>query len=83
MVILTMDRRSILQGYICALLEFIVYGEKISRVRPTWYTHVFITCDNIYLSSRCNPALSSSASTSTVRKRLFHVRREAANYIEG
>jgi hypothetical protein len=28
----------------------IVYGERISRIRPVWYTRIFVTCDIISLS---------------------------------
>ncbi|KUL88420.1 hypothetical protein ZTR_05412 [Talaromyces verruculosus] len=36
--------------YLCLARIVIVYGEKISRIRPAWYTRIFITCDIISLS---------------------------------
>lgn len=32
------------------LISVIVYGQKISRIRPVWYTRFFINCDIISLS---------------------------------
>ncbi|KAH8689095.1 RTA1 like protein-domain-containing protein [Talaromyces proteolyticus] len=36
--------------YLCLARIIVVYGEKISRLRPIWYTRIFITCDIISLS---------------------------------
>ncbi|EED16677.1 conserved hypothetical protein [Talaromyces stipitatus ATCC 10500] len=36
--------------YLCLARIVIVYGEEISRIRPAWYTRIFITCDLISLA---------------------------------
>ncbi|KAI5459594.1 RTA1 like protein-domain-containing protein [Mariannaea sp. PMI_226] len=36
--------------YLCLARIVVIYGEKISRLPPVWYTRIFVTCDFISLS---------------------------------
>lgn len=41
---------SLSPGIVLILNSVMVYGEKISRIRPVWYTRFFINCDIVSLS---------------------------------
>lgn len=45
------------------LFSIIVYGEGISRLRPVWYTRIFVTCDVISLSLQGGGGGAASAAS--------------------
>ncbi|KAK9237840.1 RTA1 like protein-domain-containing protein [Lipomyces kononenkoae] len=49
--------------YLCLARIAAVYGENISRIRPIWYTRIFITCDVISLSLQGTGGGVASAAT--------------------